>query len=579
MSEILKTGITVGAAVGLTLIALSLGPRAVSPEQFDDQGQEFFPTFKDSEAGGTVKRAADQVAELQVVEFRESAGAAFPFVVKRDDKGRWTIPSHGNYAADAKDRMGKAAAMLIGLQKQAVVGDAKGRHVEFGVVDPLDPGTDTAGRGKRISMKDSAGNVLADLIIGKQVESKPGVFYVRVPDKKRVYRTKIEGEVSTKFADWIETDLLKAQSYDIGKVTFDNYSVDEQKGAIVTGPKFVVAKDAAGKWAFDGVDATKEEANEDKLREIGDTLGQIKIVGVRPKPEGLTARLERANGIEAQMLAQQLQRKGYFLDRSGKMFSNEGDLLFETKKGVRYTLRFGELVLGDGEEVSAGAADEPKPGDKPKDPSKPEKPANNRYLMVTAEFDEALLANDQPKSAKLPQDQLDKRAAARAQIEAIQKAIEAFRAKSENKLPESLAKLAEKPADGEALLAELKKDPWDNDYVLQVQGESYVVVSYGDDKKDGGDALAMDVRSDRLPAEDELTKAAGEWKTYDTKVEDGRKEADKLTKRFGPWYYVIDQALFGKLKPKREDLVKPKSATPPAEGSQPPSPVLPGGGK
>ena len=49
----------------------------------------------------------------------------------------------------------------------------------------------------------------------------------------------------------------------------------------------------------------------------------------------------------------------------------------------------------------------------------------------------------------------------------------------------------------------------------------------------------------------------------------------RLTKRFGPWYYVIDQSLFGKLKPKRADLVKPKSATPPANGETP-APNLPG---
>ena len=32
-----------------------------------------------------------------------------------------------------------------------------------------------------------------------------------------------------------------------------------------------------------------------------------------------------------------------------------------------------------------------------------------------------------------------------------------------------------------------------------------------------------------------------------------------LTKRFGPWYYVIDKTLFDKLKPARADLVQPKS--------------------
>ena len=62
--------------------------------------------------------------------------------MKRDDKGRWTIPSHGNYPADAKDRMGKAAAMMIGLRKDRVVSALKETHVGSGVVDPgfLGPG-------------------------------------------------------------------------------------------------------------------------------------------------------------------------------------------------------------------------------------------------------------------------------------------------------------------------------------------------------------------------------------------------------------------------------------------------------
>ncbi|HEU4420666.1 MAG TPA: DUF4340 domain-containing protein [Planctomycetota bacterium] len=556
MNEFGKTGVIAGAAVVLTALAMWMGPREVRLDLFDDQGQEFWQGFADGDA----------VAELEVAEFREATSDVYQFNVKRDDKGRWTIPSHGNYPADAKDRMGKAAAMLIGLKKDTVVDDSKARHVDFGVVDPLEPGVETAGRGKRITMKDSAGNVLADLIVGKEVEGKPGVHYVRVPDKKRTYRTKLDGELSTKFADWIETDLLKAQSWDIAKVTFDNYTVDEQKGEVVPGEKIVVSKDTAGKWTVDGLDTTKQDPNEEKLNEIGTTLGQIKIVGVRPKPEGLTARLERANGIEANILAQTLAAKGFFLGRGGKLFSNEGDLLFETKKGVRYTLRFGELVLGEGDELTSGA--EPKPGKAPKDgETPPAKTGNHRYLMVTAEFDEALL--QKPTGTRLPKDQIDKRAQARTAIEEIQRAVEAFRAKNENKLPETLAKLTEKPAEGDALLKELKKDPWDNDYVLQPLGDSYVVVCYADDKKEGGEGVSTDLRSDRLPNEDEIKKAADEWTAYDTKVEEGRKEGEKLTRRFGPWYYVIDQTLFAKLKPKRTDLVKDK---PP-----PPAPAASGG--
>ena len=555
MNDWIKTGAVLGAAILLTLVAFLTGPREVTLDLFSDQGDLFFTALTERAEKEDV---AQLVAELQVSEFREATTEVYQFAVKRDDKGRWTIPSHGNYPADAKDRMAKAAAMLIGLKKDANISDGKGRHVEFGVVDPMEPGTDTAGRGKRITLRDSATNVLADLIVGKEIEGKLGVHYVRIPDKNRVYRTKVDGELSTNFADWIETDLLKAQAWDIDEITFDNYTVDEQRGDVVKGEVLLVKKDAAGKWQLDGMDAEKEEPNEDKLREISETLGQIKIVGVRPKPEGLNAMLEQATGMDRQLLAQFLAEKGFFLARGGKLYSNEGDLLFETKKGVRYTLRFGELVSGDGDELTSGAA--PKTAAPKEGEPAAAKPANNRFLMVTAEFVESLLKK--PSGARLPQEELDKRAAARTQVEAIQRAVAAFREKNENKLPESLQKLTEKPAEGEALLAELKKDPWDNDYVLLPEGDDFVVASYGSDKQAGGEGAAVDVRSNLLAYEEGLKREAGEWTEFDKKVEEGRKEADKLIKRFGPWYYVIDQALFAKLKPTRKDLVKAKAAEP-----------------
>lgn len=552
MNEMMKTAAICGGAVVLAIVASTMGPKEIKNDLFSDQGELFFPQFTDPTAA----------VDLEVTQFLEGSAEARKFAVRRDAEGRWTIPSHGNYPADAKDRMGKAAALLIGLKKEQCVGERKEDEVAYGVVDPLDGGTETKGRGTRVTMKDSAGNVLADLVIGKEVEKKMQVRYLRAPGKKRVYAAKLDGEVSTKFADWIETDLLKAQSWDIAKVTMDNYSVDETSGTIKKGDVYVASKDDAGKWAFDGLDAAKEEPNEDKLREVGDTLGQIKIVGVRKKPEGLTAMLEQATGFDRQILRQTLAEKGYFVANNGKLVSNEGDLLFETKKGVRYTLRFGELVPGSGLDVSSGAED---PKTKPKEGEAP-KPGDNRYLMVTAEFQESLLPK--PAGVRLPQEQLDKRATARRDIEDVQKAVEAFRSKNENKLPESLAKLAEKPAEGAALLAELKKDPWGNDYILSAAGDSYLVISYADGNAEGGEGAATDVRSDRLPLEDELKKTADAWAEHDRKVEDGRKEAEKLTKRFGSWYYVIDGALFQKLKPTRQDLVKPKAAEP-APGTTP----------
>jgi hypothetical protein len=554
MSEMIKTGAIAGGAIVLALFAATLGPREIKNDLFGDQGDLFFPQFTDPAAA----------VDLEVTEFIEGSAEARKFAVRRDKDGRWTIPSHGNYAADAKDKMGKAAAMMIGLTKEKNVGERKEDEIAYGVVDPLDPGTDMAGRGTRITMKDSAGNVLADLIIGKEVEKQLQMRYLRVPGKKRVYSAKIADMVSTKFADWIETDLLKASGWDISKVTMDNYSVDEQSRSIKKGDVYVVSKDDAGKWSFAGIDAAKEEPNEEKLREIGDTLGQIKIVGVRNKPEGLTAMLEQATGFDRQILQQTLQAKGYFLANNGKLVSNEGDLIFETKKGLRYTLRFGELVPG-GEDATSGAED---PKSKPKE-GEAGKPGDNRYLMVTVEFAEDVLPK--PTGTRLPADQMTKRKDARTEIESLQRAVEAFRAKHENKLPESLAKLAEKPAEGEPLVKELKKDPWGNDYILSVTGETYTILSYAEGNAEGGEGPATDVRSDRLPQEDELQKTADAWTEHERKVTEGKQEAEKLGKRFGPWYYVIDGALFKKLKPTRADLVKPKAETPPAPaGTTPP---------
>ena len=554
MNEFAKTGVALGAAVAFTALAVTMKPGEVRLDLFDDQGEVFFPEFTDGAA----------INELEVTAFRESSSDIYAFAVKRDDKDVWRIPSHGNYPADAKDQMGKAAAMMIGLKKDAVVGDAKGRHAEYGLVDPLADGVETAGRGKRVKLKDKAGNVLADLIVGNEVEGKAGTYYCRLPEKKRIYKTKLQGSLSTQFADWIETDLLQAKSWNIDKIVFDNYSIDEQKGQIVPGEKLVVAKGDDNKFALEGLDEAKEETNVEKATEIGNTLGEIKIVGVRPKPEGLTARLERANGFEAQILRQQLQQKGYFLARGGKLVSNEGDLIFETKSGVRYTLRFGELVYGEGDELTAGIGrDEAAEGDEGA-----EKPAaNNRYLMVTAEFAKELL--DEPTGPRMEQAELDKRRQARTTIEAIGKAVDLYKVQNEGRLPDGFEALVEKPEEGEPLLQEITPDPWGNEYQYTKEGDAYFVVSLGKDGKPGGSAEDKDVSSAELAFEDTLDAAAKEWSSYDSKVETGQEEADKLTKRFGPWYYVIDKELFDKLKPSRADLVKAKAESDDAVDGEP----------
>ena len=547
MNDFAKTGAVLGAAVLLTLFAITMKPGEVRLDLYSDQGEEFFPGFTDGE----------KIAELELTAYRLESSKVYAFGVKRGPKGGWTIPSHGDYPADASEQMGKAAAMMIGLKKQSVVGDRKGNYADYDLIDPLAGGIETAGRGTRVKLKDRAGNVLADLIVGREVEGKTGTHYVRLPTGKRVYKVELKGSLSTQFTDWIETDLLKAQSSNIAKVTFDNYSIDEVKSVIVPGEKIVLAKGADDKFVLEGIDAAKEQTNEEKANEIGTTLGEIKIVGVRRKPEGLTARLERANSREAQLLSRYLNPRGYFLAGGGKVVSNDGDLLFETKSGVRYTLRFGKLVFGEGDAITAGiGTDTPKEGDG----DDPKKDANNRYLMVSVEFDEALL--DKPTAVRLAADELVKRDGARFILRSIQAAIAKYTTANEGKLPAALVDLTVKPEEGEALLKDLAVDPWGNPYDFVPAGDTYVLMSHAADGKVGGEGANQDVRSDQIPLEDALAAAATEWTTFDGKVKTGQEEAEGLTKRFGPWYYVIDKALFDKLKPARADLVEPKVEEP-----------------
>lgn len=552
MNEYAKTGLFVAGAAVLVFLASVTGSHGVQHQLFLDEGELMFPQFTDP----------GQAVDLTVIEFDSANNDVKPFNVTRDAKGVWTIPSHSNYPADAKTRMAQAASMFIGTRKDRVISDSPEDYPKFGVVDPQDASAQTEGRGMRVTIKDSAGTALVDVILGKTVEGKTDTRYVRFPDKskKRVYAVKLPGELSKKFEDWIERDLLKTSSYDLEQIVFDNYSVDEDRGLIVKGDKFDIKKDAQQKWQLSGL-GTSEETNEDKVREITDALTQLKIVGVRAKPAGITAALKTASGIDLMKIRAELSYRGYFVGPDGNIVSNEGELIAKSQKGVDYTLRFGEIVPGSGDAVSAGTGDDQPPAQKPGETGPPKIEGSHRYLMITAEFDESLLKK--PEQPRFDDAELAKRKSARDEIEAIVKAVDDYKASHEGKLPDNLAQLTEgdKPA-----LKELKKDPWGADYVLTIDGDKFTVSSLGADQKPGGENADADVANDKFAFEDGLEKTASDWKAYDQKVKDGRKEADQLTRRFGPWYYVIDAESYAKLKPARKDLAKEKAAEPAKDG-------------
>ncbi len=388
MKESTKTLVMVGIAILLTGAAfLRIPDRSGQNIAFDDQGQPFFPEFKDQFA----------CSDLQVVDYDASTATASEFQVKFKD-GKWVIPSHYDYPADAKDRLAKTASGVMDLVKDTIRSDRAEDQEEMGVVDPLDTkSTSLRGRGKRVTLRDASEKILADFIIGKEVRGdRTGQRYVRVPGQKRIYGVNVKVDLSTKFPDWIETNLLKVDAGKIRKVAFDGHKVDPEQGTITPGELLIIdRKDSSGPWSLDGGLPEDKELNAEKLTALTSGLADLKIVGVRPKPEGLTNDLKVAGGEEIKPTTRaafnSLVSKGFYPTKKGLM-SNQGDVLVTTDEGVVYTLRYGEVVLASGLDLTAGTdeSEAAKVASK-KDAKKAEGATESRYLFVTVAFDPSVI--------------------------------------------------------------------------------------------------------------------------------------------------------------------------------------------
>jgi len=380
MSETARTAAYVAAAAILAALAFLWAPAEKVPPVFSDQGEPFFPDFQDPV--GTPEDPA--VTSMEVIDFDGSTASARPFRVEFRD-GLWRIPSHHDYPADASDRLARTAAGVVGLRKDRVVSDRTRDHGPLGVIDPLtDASGPLEGRGRRVTLGAADGRVLADFIVGKAVEGSPGMRYVRLPDGKRTYAVKVDVDLSARFGDWIETDLLRIDRTRLREIVLDGYSVDEASGTLKPGDVLTLGRpESGGDWSLEGA-GPDEGPDQAKVRTILDTLDDLRIVGVRRKPGGLSRDLRAEEGMRldsAGLLS--LQRAGYFLTRDGRLVSNEGEVRARTGDGVVYTLRFGEVLFGSGDDVTAGGGDE--------EGEPPAGGAENRYLFVTADFDEAAL--------------------------------------------------------------------------------------------------------------------------------------------------------------------------------------------
>jgi len=349
MTERTKTAAFALAAAAMAVAASVVEPERYTPRMLSDQGEAFYPQFRDPQTAKTI----------EVVDYDESTATARPFKVEFQ-KGRWVIPTHNNYVVDASARLARTAAALVDLKKDAVVSDSVQDHAKYGVVDPMDSKVGgLTGRGKRIVLRDSHGELLADFILGKPVAGKPGQRYVRTPGQKRVYAVKTDADPSARFADWVNADLLRIASNTIRRVLIVSYSIDERMGRLANMEQVQLAQDG-GKWTLVGA----AKFSEGPVRAMASTLDGLRIIDVAAKPPALAQGL-RGGQIELSLeAAMSLRQKGFFLSPQGRLLANEGEMIVETANGVAYTLRFGETTGKD----------------------------DGRYLMVTASWDAARAA-------------------------------------------------------------------------------------------------------------------------------------------------------------------------------------------
>ena len=514
-----------------------------SVEGFSLVGNEFYPDFKDPRSATSLRLAA----------FDAESAKQNVFMIEQKD-GEWVIPSHFDYPADARERLNKTGNSVIGIKRGPQKATRESEHKDLGVLDPMEEEiTEFEGRGKRITMKDAKGDVLVDYIIGKKFKDDGELYYVRAPGENEVYLAEVDVDVSTKFSDWIKDDLLELNGGDLRELTVNKFSVDERRGTITGQEVNILKRDKSfDPWTLDGLKEETEELKKTEIDGMVTALDDLKILAVRPKPEGLNPDLTVKPGMSqglARFLEVELRSKGFFISggEKARLLANEGNLQAATDAGVVYTLNFGEIFSGSEEEIQFGSDktkdaesgdEEAKEGEEavaePVDDTK-----QSRYLFVTAAFDPKYLGDKptKPEEPKRPEGLKDDEEAKEAD--------------------------GEKKEDDEAQ-ADAGSKSKEEDEAAQKAAEEQTKL------KAEWQAAQSKYKSDLRTYETDV-------KDYEKKIADGKKKVDDLNHRFGAWYYVISGGSFETLRLARADLVKPKEQEKPEEAKQP-APNLPDAG-
>lgn len=380
------------AAVAVVSLALAWWsrPDAITNEsQLKDEvtGQPVFAKFEDP----------SEAASFQIVKYDEALGQLERFEVAKDKTSNmWNLPSYDGYPADAAEQVRDATTPLISMPILSVVSLDRGDHALYGVVNPDDDSMSVgeSGVGMLVRVKSDSNQVLAELVIGKEVDGAEGQRYVRVPTEDATYVVELNtAPFTTDFQKWINQQLLEVRGFDIATVGLRDYAILPTQNGYGMSRNFdadLTFDSAKNAWALERlisyekgnaveVELGENEALQDKvLNDLRNAVQDLQIVNVRRKPTGLAADLKADKSLmDNKESLQSLVSQG-FIPQEGpdgtEIFATGGETLVGTAAGVKYLLRFGESVAN----LSSVVAEDGQ-----------ESSGLRRYLLVSAVLDES----------------------------------------------------------------------------------------------------------------------------------------------------------------------------------------------
>ncbi|MBB76389.1 MAG: hypothetical protein CMJ75_17930 [Planctomycetaceae bacterium] len=470
----------------------------------------------------------NKAANLRIVKYDEELAELKEFEVTRrsETSGVWSLPSHDGYPADAADQIRDATVGLTDLKSLATASLEKSDWKLYGVEEPSEEQTSAGdvGIGMLVEVKNEANDNVVQIIIGKKVKGSEGQRFVRKVGQDPVYVAKIDPEkLSTKFSDWVEQDLLKLSTFDVENLQLKDYSVQK----VLRGNRFAVSinrrhditlnyNSTDSKWElgdlitydkenkpFSGSLADAEELDNTKLNDLKNALGDLKIVDVEKKPAGLGKDLTAgADFMADQESFNSLFQKGFFgltmgQEQRQELLSVNGEVLVGMKDGVEYVLRFGNVARTQAEGDEAGL---------------------NRYLFVLARLNEAKI--EKPALEELPM-------------------VPAGPSGPEKPADQGAEAPAPKPA------AECQDEaPAPQDTPAAPPGS----VPAGD----------LDEEKAKVESERERIQKENDKKLedYQAAVKKARERVNELNARFAPWYYVVSEDVYKKIRLGRGEIIK-----------------------